>query len=171
VPYRKVRDRDRRLRREARSRRSEGHAAVWAVREGKGVRVQLFPTWAEALEAAGLREQRAERETMGRRRSCGWAFKASTNLRTTQNSGNPLCLERRVNIRSALLVVALITATHAVTSRRLVGQRREAAVVFRRTSGQSPCSRECLPRARAISGACVFASSASNSSSCRVVSR
>ena len=35
---------------------TEGHAAVWAVREGKGVRVQLFPTWAEALEAAGLRD-------------------------------------------------------------------------------------------------------------------
>lgn len=39
---------------------TEGHAAVWAVREGKGVRVQLFPTWAEALEATGLREQRAD---------------------------------------------------------------------------------------------------------------
>ena len=42
VPRRQGRDTRRRLRREARSRRSEGHAAVWAVREGKGVRVQLF---------------------------------------------------------------------------------------------------------------------------------
>ena len=38
-------------------------------------------------------------------------------------------------------------------------------------SGQSPRSREYLPRARAISGACVFVSSASIALSCRMASR